>query len=105
MQLLPGFEPRYDRPVDLAGAHAIDQGAISPNEVKNADIGAGFLRVSNDIERGWVRNPFGDLGGVVNVHRGAELARQSGNRMSSNFGQSASRHRGGGHFGQASKNA
>ena len=69
-----------ERPVDLAGAHRVNQHPLTPHEIEHGDVRAGLLREANSIPGGQVAAPLADHVGVVGIQRRAVFADKLGDR-------------------------
>ena len=87
---LARLEAGGHRPVDFAGAHAIDQHAVAAHEVENRQVRAGLLGVADDVERRQVGDP---LGRSSRRRRRTPACRtcwaKCGNRLAGDFGENA----------------
>ena len=67
--------------MDLARADRIDDDSMSPHEVENRDVRAGFLGKADEIELLQVVDALDDLGGIIDICRRTELAGEVGNAV------------------------
>ncbi len=78
--------PGGQGPADLAGAHRIDQGPVTAQQVEDRQVRTGFLGITDMVERLQVLHPLDDLGGVIHKSGGTKLPGQIHHRNPGNLG-------------------
>ena len=64
------------RTADLARAHGIDQGTVTPQQIQYGQVRAGLLGITHVVEGRQIGKPLEDHGRIVNERRRAELPGQ-----------------------------
>ena len=84
----------FQSSVDLAPADAIDQSAVTADQVNHGQIRAGFLSIPHHVKGGQVFHSFDDLGSVIDESGRAEFLSQFVNRYAGNLGADSRKTRG-----------
>ncbi len=73
-----GSKPAASAALDLAQRHRVDLHALFAHQAQDVQVGAGLLRVADDVEAAQLGDALADDGGVVDPQRGAVLGGELG---------------------------